>query len=155
FTADHARGNVFKPLAGALEARVVGPVRFSAPEPKALLLPGDSRADHRIVVSEDISKVTLPTTALTVEPWVWSARVQGRGATAGVIQHQRAYQKGWLLGFQGSQFIFAVASKGRKTLTYLKARSEYQTGCWYHVAGTYDGKEQCIYIDGVLQGTSR
>jgi outer membrane protein assembly factor BamB len=153
--AEHYRDDVFKAVAGPHDAIVVGPVRFAADKPKALILSGNSKEKHRVAITGEIDKAGLPTKAITVETWVRIDRPQEWGAMIGAFQHNGSHQKGWLLGFQQSQFFFAVAGKGGKKLTYLKARTLFQPGYWYHVVGTYDGSEQRLYVDGQLSATSK
>lgn len=155
FISAKANGAVVKATAGTLDAYIVGPTAFSADAPQALILDGDSKAKHRVELTDDISKAALPAKTITAEAWVWIDRPQEWGGIIGAMQDNGDYEKGWLLGYANSQFFFAVAAKGKKKLTYLKAQAPFQTGFWYHVAGTYDGTEQRIYIDGKLQGASK
>jgi len=155
FDADHVNGQSVKAAAGTLGATIVGPVKFAAEEPQALLLSGDSKAGHRISVTDDIAAAALPPRAISAEAWVWIDKPLEWGGIVGAMQDNGDYEKGWLLGYCHSQFCFAVASKAKRALTYLKTQSPFQTGCWYHVVGTYDGNEQRIYVDGRLQGSSR
>ena len=142
------------PRTGNWTGMITGPIEISKDEPKVLLLRGDSKAKHGVEIA-DLSTVTLPTKALAIEAWVWVDRIQEWGGIAGAFQDNGAYEKGWILGFQNSQFFFAVASKGKPQLTYLKAKSGFHTGCWYHVVGCYDGVEQTLYVDGVLQARAK
>ena len=43
-------------------------------------------------------------------------------------------------------------SSGR--LTYLSGDTEFQSGTWYHVAGTYDGETLRLYVNGRLDASS-
>ncbi|HYT94084.1 MAG TPA: LamG domain-containing protein [Gemmataceae bacterium] len=155
FEADHVRGNIVKPLAGALDASIAGPIRFSADKPRALLLDGNSKARHAVNVTADLARAGLPAKDITAEAWVRVDKTHQWGGIIGAFQHNGPYQKGWLLGFNHGQFSFAVAARNSKKLTYLKAPTTFQTGFWYHVVGTYDGKEQRIYVDGKLQAVAR
>lgn len=154
FNASNATGTVFKPLSGKLGASVEGPVQFSKSAPGALMLDGDSKSRHYIKVTDDIRKVSLPKKAMTLEAWVKIEKPQEWGGIISLFQDNGAFERGWMLGFQNSQFTFGLSSSNAKKLTYLKARKTFEPGYWYQVAGTYDGTTQRIYVDGELAGES-
>lgn len=155
FSADQIKDGIVQPQAGMLPARIVGPVKFAATKPHALLLGGDSKKKHCIDVTDDLAKAELPKKDITVEAWVRVDKTIEWGGIAGAFQDNGPYEKGWLLGYSHNQFYFAVASNSRTNLAYLKARTLFQPGLWYHVVGTYDGIEQRVYVDGQLQGVSK
>lgn len=152
--ADKVDGPKVKAIAGPLDGTVVGPVAFAAEPPKALVLKGEPKNTGRIDLTADLSKAGLPPEAISVEAWVRVDKPTEWGGILGAFQDNGPYEKGWLLGYNHTQFFFALASTGRKDLTYLKARTPFLPGSWYHVVGTYDGREQRIYLDGRLQGAS-
>ena len=155
FDRVHVRGKTARALKGKVHATVVGPVRFGSEKPRALVLGVDKGQNH-VSISEDLSKAPLPKESITVEAWVRVDRPQKWGGIVGALQDNGNYEKGWLLGFQGSNFFFALASAGGKgKLTYLKAPGGYDPGSWYHVVGTYDGREQRLYVDGKLSTSGR
>jgi hypothetical protein len=121
-TQEHVQGQTLKAMAGGLDGTIVGLVRFSAEEPKALILPGDVKSKHRIDVTTDIKKANLPAEKITVEAWVWIDRVQEWGAIAGAFQHNGPYQKGWLLGYQQNWFFFALNIAVQTSLALIPAR---------------------------------
>jgi outer membrane protein assembly factor BamB len=153
--ADRIEGRTVKPVAGTQSATIIGPVKYEDGEPRALLLPGDSEARQCIEVSDDLAKANLPARSISAEAVVWIDTPLEWGGIVGALQDNGNYEKGWLLGYCHSQFSFAVASKGAGKLTYLKARTVFAPGCWYHVAGTYDGREMRLYVDGRLESVSR
>lgn len=151
---DHVRGQTIKATVGGLDARILGPARLENGSPRALVVDGNSRARHCVEITSDIGKASLPRKAISIEAWVRIDKTQEWGGIAGAFQHNGPYQKGWLLGYQQNQFFFAVAGERRKQLTYLKARTRFQTDFWYHVVGTYDGTVQNLYVDGQISATS-
>lgn len=152
FTKDHIAEGTLKATAGGSQGTINFPVQFAPDGPQALLLPGDSKAKHRIEVSANLAQAKLPVEACTVEAWVRIDRVQDWGAFIGAFQDNGAYEKGWLLGFEKNRFVFAVASKGSTKLTYLHSALHFQPKSWYYVVGVYTGKEMMLYVDGELQG---
>lgn len=105
----------------------------------------------RLVVAEDLSKARLPKEAFSVEAWVRVDQPLEWGGLFGVIQDNGDAESGWLLGYRGSAFCFALAGeRGDGRLTYLRARDAFVPGRWYHVVGTYDGREQRLYVDGAM-----
>ena len=89
----------------------------------------------------------LPTKQISVESWVRIDQTTTWGGIVGCIQDDGATEHGWLLGYNGDRFSFAVA--GTKVgLTYLKSQQSYKTGNWYHVAGCYDGQEMRLFVNG-------
>ena len=45
--------------------------------------------------------------------------------------------------------------RANEKLTYLKTTLPYSPGYWYHLAGTYDGTSQRVYVDGKLAVESK
>jgi len=154
FTSDRLQGAAFSPVAGGLNAAVVGPVRFTREAPRALILDGNAKAGHRIGVLDNIAGAGLPAAALTVEAWVLLNKAPRWGGFVGALQDNGNYERGWLLGNTGRHFCFAVATAHGKKLTYLQAPRPLETGFWYHVVGTYDGAAQKLYVDGRLVAAS-
>ena len=96
----------------------------------------------------------FPVESLTVEAWVKVDKPIRWGGIVSAIQDNGSFERGWLLGYENNQFSFALATGKTKRLTYLKAKGNFVPGLWYHVAGTYDGKVQSLYVDGQLAGSS-
>ncbi|MBO61065.1 MAG: hypothetical protein CMO63_03705, partial [Verrucomicrobiales bacterium] len=116
-----------------------------------------SGKNSRIEVTSDISTVEMPQRALTLEAWVRIDKALEWGGIIGALQDNGAYEKGWLLGFRGSNFCFALNTERSNKLTYLTAPAAFESGRWYHVAGTYDGTTQRLFVDGkqVAQATEQ
>ena len=154
FDAAHLGDGGFRPLAGAMSASVVGPVRFGRQVPKALVLDGNSKAGHRVEITDDLARARLPREAISAEAWVRVDKAIDWGGIVGAIQDNGDFERGWLLGHRKARFAFAVATAHAGRLTYLTAPKAFQGGCWYHVVGTYDGAEQRLYLDGRLVARS-
>ncbi|MBT6156718.1 MAG: PQQ-binding-like beta-propeller repeat protein [Planctomycetaceae bacterium] len=155
FRQNLADGKTFKAVAGGKNATTNGPVRFSKTIPHALLLDGDSKARRHIAVATDLKQLKLPQRAISVEAWVLVDKPAEWGGICGIIQDNGDYERGWLLGHRNSQFCFAVSSSTKKRLTYLTDPRSFEFGYWYHVVGTYDGKQMTLHVDGKLRAASK
>ena len=157
FAPDRLEGKVVRALVGS-DAVVEGlgrSVTFTdTPAPAHADLTGNG---SRIEVTSDISTVALPKRDMTLEAWVRVDKSLEWGGIVGALQDNGEYEKGWLLGYRGNQFCFALNTEGSKRLTYLTSPTEFETGRWYHLAGTYDGTTQRLFVDGqqVAQATEQ
>jgi 3',5'-cyclic AMP phosphodiesterase CpdA len=101
----------------------------------------------------------LPSQEITVEAWVGIDQPIAWGGIIGVFQDNGNYEKGWLLGYDETTFYFGLATAGADDrdgrMTYLKAKSKYESGKLYHVVGIYDGELMQIYVNGQLEGESQ
>lgn len=130
-------------LAGAATSAAVGESqKVEAVEMEKAMFP----------IDEAIAKA-LPDSQISVESWVKVDRPETWGGIVGCIQDDGSTEHGWLLGFNGDRFSFALAGS-RSGLTYLKADQAFQKGRWYHVAATYDGKQMKLYLNGTLSASS-
>ena len=156
-TPDRVEGKIVRALTGA-DATVEGLGRSvnstDSPAPGHVQLSGSG---SRIEVAADISSVKMPGQNITLEAWVRVDKSMEWGGILGALQDNGEYEKGWLLGFRGTHFCFALNTEGNKKLTYLTAPTAFELGRWYHVAGTYDGKTQQLFVDGqaVAQATEQ
>ncbi len=155
FVQTRLLGSTFFPDAGTLHATVWGPANFSGQAPFGLMLDGNSEARHRIVAGHSVVSAALPKKEITVEAWAKIEQPSEWGGLAGIIQDNGPFERGWMLGFRGTQFSFALAGQKPGKLTYLTSRRRFTPGYWYQVVGTYDGQEQRIYVDGELAGVSK
>ena len=152
FRPDALRYAAVADLARRASARLVGGAVLDRVEPfDALVLDGEGRA----AITEDMASPALPRGPFTVEAWVRVDKPLEWGGIAGAMQDNGSYEKGWLLGYRGDRFCFAVAGAAGSKLTYLSAAVPYLPGRWHHVAGTYDGSVMTVYVDGAPAGTSR
>ncbi len=153
-SADTLHEDRFQPTAGPWPADVVGKAAFGDQEPHALV----TGPDARLLISESIDQLELPEEAISVEAWVRFDEVPTWGGFVSAVQDNGNFEKGWVLGSHAGRFSFALASTGADDgdgrLTYLHADDYYAPGCWYHVVGTYDGRQHRIYVDGRLAGSS-
>jgi hypothetical protein len=118
---------------------------------ECLVLPPGSR---HLEVTPRMEPQDLPAERLSVEAWVCVHRPQTWGGMLGALEDNGAYERGWILGYHHSRFTFAVATAKGGKLTYLKSKTTFVPGEWYHVAGTYDGEVQRIFVNGQLEAES-
>lgn len=123
-------------------------LEFAEEYPHALVL--DKTSSAISITGVDASD--LPVRQISVQAWVSLDSAAQWGGIIGYFQDNGSYEKGWLLGYTSEQFSFAISTAG--TLTYLKSKTHFKEGRWYHVVGTYDGAKMKIYINGRLESTS-
>ncbi|HEY7047803.1 MAG TPA: LamG domain-containing protein [Jatrophihabitantaceae bacterium] len=103
-----------------------------------------------------------PTGAITVAAWIrpdaWPAQVSAGSivsklTTTGAWYPLTAPNAGYALRGGGAGVIaFSVAVAGKlKTAT---TKITLPTGDWHHVAGTFDGQQVAVYVDGVLAAST-
>ncbi len=132
-------------ILGTVQIRRVGGV-------EALELDGQSTS---VMIAKDFKEANLPIKAITAEAWVRLDQTLSWGGIIGAIQDNGIFERGWLLGYKGNKFYFAVnGTGGTDRLTYLTATDDFKLGQWYHVAGTYDGKTMRIFVNGKLANSS-
>ena len=107
-----------------------------------------------VEVSNNHSKVAIPTKQVTAAAWLRVDRPLSWGGIVGAIQDNGNYERGWLLGYSGNRFTMAVSTTGRTKLSYLPSKTGFTSGKWYHVAGTYDGQNLKIYVNGKLENST-
>ncbi len=142
--------------AGRNHGRIEGRKRFLAsPLPSAMVF---ADRNDRVILNRNLSKAGLPSKEITVEAWVAVDVPQTWGGIVSALQDNGSFEKGWLLGFNGSRLCFALSSKGADDgdgkITYLKARQDFQRTQWCHLVGSYDGKRMRLYINGALDNES-
>ena len=157
FDKDTVKGNTVTDIWGNQDAEMIGKLQIVEGKfGEAVRLEGGAGA--RVQITDDIKKAELPTEGMTVELWVWDEQFIEWGGYMVAVQDNGGFEKGWLIGTRFAAFSFALSSDGADDgdglLTYLNSTNTYDTNKWYHVVGTYDGKDMKIYVDGKLEGTS-
>ncbi len=142
-----AKGNAVESVNGAIQLARVGRMQAIRFDDRASIL----RA------SDDLARVNLPTTEMTATAWVRVDEAAQWGGLVGCLQDNGDYERGWLLGFEGTKFSFALCGAGDagNGLTYLAASRPFRLGSWHHVASTYDGTTMRLYLDGQEVGVSQ
>ncbi|MBI3414136.1 MAG: hypothetical protein HY043_02260, partial [Verrucomicrobia bacterium] len=86
-----------------------------------------------------------PTTAITLVAWV---KANSTAATGGLIVKDNATTHQYALWLQaGGKVRLSIGS------AVLTGTTPVTTGVWHQLAGTYDGTQLKIYLDGALEGT--
>lgn len=147
FEGAHVRGKAVANLAGGKAGRTeTGPLLLTFGERQALGLDGSGQG---VVIAENFRDAKLPRRSMSAEAWVRVDEPQTWGGIVGAIQDNGDFERGWLLGYRDSKFSFALAgSEGNGRLTYLTADTSFKLKSWCHVAGTYDGSEMILYVNG-------
>lgn len=153
FQQPHVEAKKVQDLAGTIAGNISGAVRLQrAGQFQALALDGRS---HSVLLTADHNQAALPSKQITVEAWLRVDQPQEWGGIIGAVQDNGSYERGWVLGFRGARFSFALAGKeGGGSLTYLTAKRDFERGRWYHVAGCYDGATMRLFVNGVLENES-
>ncbi len=135
---------------GNHDIEISGSLQFIDDPIKAMVFDG---TDTEALV-KDIGPSDLPSKAMTVEAWVLLEQGTQYGGIIGYMQDNGAYEKGWLLGYNATQFNFVLNSKSNDRITYLNSQKPFKKDNWHYVVGTYDGTTMKLYIDGKLDTTS-
>ncbi|KKL25968.1 hypothetical protein LCGC14_2399980, partial [marine sediment metagenome] len=142
----HARS--VRDLAGGHDATITGNVKLVDRPVEALTFDGTTTS----VEVKGFRAAQLPQEHISAEAWVCLNRGTTWGGVVGYIQDNGSYEKGWLLGYNASRFNFSVSTASK--LPYLSSKTELRPGTWYHIAGTYDGAQLKIYVNGQLENST-
>ncbi len=143
----------------SLSAR--GELRFVGGREQAALV---RHADDAVLVSEaPIPSRLLPRKALTLEAWVALDMSHPDGALLSTFAREERDNRGWLLGYRHNEFRFGISTESPSqpsrqpgandapdSLQFVLAPPAFSPGKWYHVAGTYDGEVQRLYVNAML-----
>jgi len=153
FDRDHLSGSVIEPTSGRHRVEVTGEARIETEGVESIILDGETGG---LSVVRDRDEALLPSMAMTVAAWIRVDRAGDWGGIVSAIQDNGDFEKGWLLGLNASRFTFGLSTRGADDgngkITYVHAATRLRRGRWYHVAGTYDGALQRLYVNGRLQG---
>lgn len=145
------RGAQLPDTTGNGTVTIDGPIRFggTAAAPALLI----NKSENHITLPCALDSVCLPKDSLTVEAWVCVEQTVEWGGILGAMEDRGGAQKGFMLGFRQSNFSFGVSTEGADDgdgrMTHVRDRHSIEWGRWYHVAGTYDGKHQRLFVDGL------
>jgi len=121
---------------------------FEGPKAKCLLA-----ANFKTVLK------SMPRKAVTLSAWVSISTPREWGGVIGALQDNGDNEKGWILGYDASTFYFGLSTSGADDgdgeMTYLKAKTKYRLGKFYHLAAVYDGKTMELYVNGKKESQSK
>ena len=90
-------------------------------------------------------------TALTCEAWVYCTSLPTAGNVSYVLDRSNDNTVGFWLYLQSSGAVTLGVCNG--TTNAQLGGGTLTTGAWHHVAGSYDGAQLRVFLDGVLAGT--
>lgn len=145
-------------LTHQVTAKVVGaPELMNLGPAQGVVLNGASDG-FILAESPEEAKAILPKREISVAAWVMLKQTAPDGGIIALAQDNGDSEQGWILGYDEQHFSFALASlgadDGNGKLTFLKSGTPFQLNRWHHVAGTYDGAQMRLYVDGKLAGES-
>ncbi|MHC4178056.1 MAG: LamG-like jellyroll fold domain-containing protein, partial [Planctomycetota bacterium] len=141
------RAQSVRDLAGRHDATITGGVQLVDRPVEALTFDGTTTS----VEVKGIDASQLPQEDISAEAWVCLNQGTTWGGIVGYVQDNGSYEKGWLLGYNTTHFNFSVSTASK--LPYLSSKTELRPGTWHHVAGTYDGTQLKIYVNGQLENS--
>jgi outer membrane protein assembly factor BamB len=152
FDEAHVRGSDVKALKGP-GGRILGGAKLAKQKgPGALVLGG---VRDSVLITDKHSSAGLPEKLITAEAWVAIHKPLQWGGIVGAMRDNGNDETGWVLGFVGGRFSFAIVTEDKRRMTYLASKMQFTPGKWHHVVGTYDGKAHCIYVDGRLEASDK
>jgi len=82
--------------------------------------------------------------AVTVAAWVLRPSGPASAGRAAVLSRQGAY----LLGFNGETPLMALTVDSRPAPVIVEAAEPFPRGRWVHLAGSFDGSQVRLFVDG-------
>ncbi|MDF2438453.1 MAG: Protein of unknown function precursor [Bacteroidota bacterium] len=110
--------------------------------------------DDVVHLGNSINTVLDPLNTITVEAWANTSTLSGNGIIAG--NYNSDFNNGqmqFLLRRDSDQYSFWV-DDGTGWYAAFSGAGTVAAGTWQHVAGTWNGSELKIYINGVLMATT-
>ncbi len=153
FDAEGVGGKKVADRVGKLTGSLVGSPKVATDAPTARLELSDPADGVAIRERVGPDAEFLPRESFTLVAWVRIDEPTEWGGIIGCMQDNGANESGIILGYNKSEFYFGVATQRTKKLTYLKGKTQYERGKWYHVAGVYDGKAMRLYVNGRLDAS--
>ena len=145
FERNRLNGSSIQAVRGT-DGRLLGEAYFAPGNSLgALVLDGETNS---AMISERSSQAGLPTRQISVEAWVAIRRGMEWGGIVGAVHDNGKDEFGWLLGFRERRFVFSLATADKPQLTWLADESDFKLAAWYHVVGTYDGRDHRLYVNG-------
>jgi hypothetical protein len=117
----------------------------------------DDTSDH-VTIPDSVRNST--TAAVTAEGWFKFDVLPNTGDTysyMGLVTKQFSYYlRVDLSGTspRARMYVFNTGVNCAGAPAYATSTTEIQTGVWYHLAGTYDGSNVRVYVNGTLEGTA-
>ncbi|MBT7216596.1 MAG: hypothetical protein HN570_15975 [Verrucomicrobia bacterium] len=105
-----------------------------------------SSKQHILLPEESAKK--LPLQNFAIEARVRIDQAQKWGSILSYSQDNGSYERGWILGYNGSRFSFRLSTGDR--LLEVAAPESFEPGEWNHLFATYDGKKMGLYLNGRL-----
>ena len=159
FDAESVDGKTAKDAGKELPGTIQGkPQLITDPTPALVFAgPGDYVTIQKGVTP---NAKFLPKRDFSLTAWVRIDEPTEWGAIFGCLQDNGSNEKGVLLGYDRSTFCFALATNGANKsgegkMTYLRGKTKYEPGRWYHLAATYDGTAMKLYVNGIPDGESK
>ncbi len=106
-----------------------------------------------VIAIEGVNPGVFPSRNMTVEADVVIDEGQRWGGILSYAQDNGDYERGWLLGYNETSFLFWVSTGG--PLNQVIADLPFEPGRRYRVTGSFDGLNIRIYVDGNLAGEAR
>ncbi len=131
----------------ALQNAVVGKVGFSCGVlGRSLDLTADG--DNALVL-RGTENLTGDTESLTVSCW-FKGNLSDNPAWAPIVSKGGEGRQGWQIRLCDDEGFAAFTVRGRKTGYNCTGGTDVADGRWHHIAGVYDGRTICLYVDGKL-----